>query len=176
MSNQSVRLHVEKAAVPTLTGPKLQAARTAWVTLAILAVVTLVAALPGYAAKFAGQLGFSSGAELLSGSHFFAAASGVASLASALLSLGLSALLFRTKFREPVAALLSFFLLFFGIVLGGPLEFATTHWLAACPADCPAAAFSQRPFCARMVALAAAAGFALERVCVVAGALRRGQI
>lgn len=131
MGEQTLKMPVEKTAVATLSGVWLQAAQVVWIALAVMALVALVAALPGYAAKFGGQLGHATGSELPPGSRFFATASGIASLASTLLSLGLSTLLFRRKFSEPMAALLSFFLLFYGIVFGGPLEFAADFWLGS---------------------------------------------
>lgn len=106
-------------------------AQIVWGIFAVLAIAIIIAALPGYAAKFGGQLSHATGTNQLPGAHFFAAASGVASLVSAFISLGLSAVLFRQKFNEPIAMLLSFFLLFYGIVLGGPLEFAAASWLGS---------------------------------------------
>lgn len=130
MSEQTLTLPVEKTA-PTLSGVWLHVARVSWAVLAVAALVIFVAALPGYAAKFGGQLGHATGTAQPPGARFFAAASGVASLASALLSISLSALLFRRKFGEPVAALLAVFLLLYGIIFAGPLEFAASHWLGS---------------------------------------------
>lgn len=114
-----------------LSGAWLQLARLTWLILAVVAIGILVAAFPGYAAKFGGQLSLARGSDLPPGAAFFAAASGAASLASALLSLGLSALLFRRRLNEPVAALLSLFLLIYAFVMSGPLEFASAHWLGS---------------------------------------------
>ena len=120
-----------EAIAPKLKGAWLQAARAAWIVLAMAAGGILIAAIPGYAAKFGGQLAHVTGSELPPGAHFFAAASGVASLVSALISIGLSALLFRRKFTEPMAAFLSLFLLGYGTAMSGPLEFASEHWLGS---------------------------------------------
>lgn len=109
----------------------LHLGRVSWVITALVMLAILMASFPSYVAKFGGQLQHATGEYLPPGSHFFAAASGVASLVSALLSIGLSALLFRRKFREPIAALLSFILLLYGIVMSGPLEFASAYWLGS---------------------------------------------
>ncbi|MFW5942545.1 MAG: histidine kinase [Chloroflexota bacterium] len=109
----------------------LRLARIGWVTTAIMVVIVLIASSPSYVAKFGGQLQHATGGDLPPGSHFFAAASAVASLVSALITIALSLLLFRRKFREPIAALLSFILLLYGIVMSGPLEFASAYWLGS---------------------------------------------
>jgi len=117
---------LEHPAVETKLDEKwLRAARVGWILLTVLALLILLASLPGYATKFQGQLAHVTGNDTPPGAHFFAAASGVASLASALLSIGLAALLFRHKFTEPMAALLSYFLLIYGVVMAGPLEHAS---------------------------------------------------
>lgn len=124
-STQSVTIAPEletNSSSPSLVGKWLRAARIGWVVLAILAVCILMASLPGYATKFQGQLAHVTGNETPPGAQFFAAASGVASLASALLSIGLATLLFRNKFSEPMTALVSYFLLIYGISMAGPLE------------------------------------------------------
>lgn len=125
-----------EAAAPQLAGAWLRAARAGWFVLAIAGFGVLLTAIPGYAAKFGGQLDHVRGAETPLGAHFFAAASGVASLASALLSLGMSALLYCRKFTERIAALVSFFLLIYGVLMAGPLELASARWLgSAAPAQ-----------------------------------------
>ena len=136
MSEQSVKLRKETISDPaagTFTqgaGPRLSrrwllVARAVWVILAIVAVAILVAALPHYAARFLdGQLSFGNMHRSAPGAPFFAAAGAIASLISALISLGLSALLFRHRFNEPIAILLTFFLLGYGVVMSGPFEFA----------------------------------------------------
>lgn len=119
------------AALPRLSGYWLQVAWAGWIVLAIAAFGVLIASIPGYAAKFGGQLDHVIGGELPPGAHFFAAASGAASLAAALLSIGLATLLFRRRFTEPVAVLLSFFLLAYGVAMAGPLEVAGAYWLGS---------------------------------------------
>jgi signal transduction histidine kinase len=100
----------------------IRVARVAWYLLGLAALGVLLASLPGYATKFQGQLAHVTGGKTPPGAHFFAAASGVASLASALLSIGLAILLFRRKFTEPIGILVSYFLLIYGAIMAGPLE------------------------------------------------------
>ncbi|MFQ5407285.1 MAG: sensor histidine kinase, partial [Anaerolineales bacterium] len=112
-----------------LSGGWLRAARVGWVILGVAALGILLTSLPGYALKFSGQLGHVPSANPTTSVRFFAAAGGLASLASAALSLGLSWTLFRRKFEEPAAAALSYYLLVYGIVLAGPLESWWTRWV-----------------------------------------------
>jgi len=97
-------------------------ARIGWILLAILSLVILVGSFPGYLLKFRGQLSHINQSEMIPGAHFFAAASGVASLSSALLSMGLAALIYRRRFSEPMTVLVSYFLLIYALVMSGPLE------------------------------------------------------
>jgi signal transduction histidine kinase len=108
--------------VTRLQGFWLRLARVAWYLLGLAVLGVLLASLPGYATKFQGQLAHVTGSEIPPGAHFFAAASGVASLVSALLSIGLAILLFRHKFTEPIGILVSYYLLIYGAVMAGPLE------------------------------------------------------
>ncbi|MDO9087185.1 MAG: sensor histidine kinase [Anaerolineaceae bacterium] len=107
---------------PKMDGKWIRIARIGWIILAIFSLVILVGSFPGYLAKFRGQLGHINESEIIPGAQFFAAASGVASLVSALLSMGLAALLFRRKFSEPMTVIVSYFLLIFAFVMSGPLE------------------------------------------------------
>lgn len=97
-------------------------ARIGWILFAIIAAFILIGSLPGYWSRWQGQFSHSNGYESPPGAHMFAIAGGIASLASAMLSIGLSTLLFRRKFSDPVAMLVSYFLLIYGIVMAGPLE------------------------------------------------------
>jgi signal transduction histidine kinase len=115
--------------LPRLTGAWLRAARAGWMVLALAALGILLSSLPGYVQEFGshfGQLpveGQSTGAAILS------VLSGLASLASAGLSLALAAIFFRRRFAEPVAATLSVYLLLYAVVMAGPLEVWSSYWL-----------------------------------------------
>lgn len=119
----------EASALPHLAGGWLWAARVGWITLAVISLGILITSLPAYALRFAGELAHGIPAPFSTSSRFFAAASGMTSLASALISLGLSWMLFRRRSAEPAAMALSFFLLFYGIVMAGPLEGWMSYWL-----------------------------------------------
>lgn len=118
------------SAKPLLSGVWLKIAQAGWITFAVLAFVFMVLSLPGYLPRFQGQLAHLTGSVIPPGAYFFAAASGIASLAAAILSIGLATLIFRKKFFEPMAAFLSYFLLIYGIVLAGPLEHASVAFPA----------------------------------------------
>jgi len=127
MSQQAQATIAESSPEQSRTASRLQGfwlrlARIAWYLLGLAVLGVLLASLPGYATKFQGQLAHVTGSETPPGVHFFAAASGVASLASALLSIGLAILLFRRKFTEPIGILVSYYLLIYGAVMAGPLE------------------------------------------------------
>ena len=97
-------------------------ARIAWIIVAMIAVIILIASLPGYWARWQGEISHISVSGNQPGIRIFAIAGGIASLSSALLSISLAFLLFRRKFSEPIAILVSFFLMIYGIVMAGPLE------------------------------------------------------
>jgi signal transduction histidine kinase len=115
-------------AVPRLSGRWLRLARVGWVILAVAAVGILLTSLPGYIQHFGGQLSHVSGDNQSTGGAVLVALSGLASLASALLSLGLATVFFRRRFADPVAAALSFYLLLYAVVMAGPLEAWTVYW------------------------------------------------
>jgi hypothetical protein len=89
-----------------------------WLTL-VIGVAILLAALPTYALYFQGvnvlipELPASP----------FAILSGLASLATVATCLALALLLYRRKRWEPMALFVSFYLIAYGIVMAGPLEF-----------------------------------------------------
>jgi signal transduction histidine kinase len=118
----------ERTAEPRLTGRWLVAARVGWIVLALAALVILLTSLPGYVQEFGGGLGHISSDGQSTGITILSVLSGLASLASALLSLTLAALFFRRRFAEPVAAALSFYLLAYAVVMAGPLEAWSTYW------------------------------------------------
>jgi signal transduction histidine kinase len=116
------------AAVPRLTGRWLRLAQVAWIVLALAALAILLTSLPGYAQSLQGQLGHISGGDQSLGVTLLAVLSGLASLASALLSLTLATVFFRRRFSEPAAAALSFYLVTYAVVMAGPLETWSTYW------------------------------------------------
>jgi signal transduction histidine kinase len=133
MSVQSQKLNNEivSANIGTnhLSGDLLRAARVVWIILALVALVILLTSLPGYTSRFTGELDHLPSAPSTTTTSFFAVAGAVASLASALLSIVLALILFRLKFEEPVAAALTYYLLFYGIVMAGPLERWGSYWI-----------------------------------------------
>jgi signal transduction histidine kinase len=118
----------EGTADPQLSGKWLTVARVGWLILALVALFILVTSLPGYALRLSGQAGHVWVDNRSTSAAVFAALSVLASLASALLSLGLAAMLFRRRFEDPTAAALSFFLLLYGVVMAGPLEAWSIYW------------------------------------------------
>lgn len=115
-------------ALPRLTGKGLLAARVAWIALALAVLAILLTSLPGYVQEFGAGLGHISPDSQSTGATVMAILSGLASLASALLSLTLAAIFFRRRFAEPVAAALSFYLLLYAVVMAGPLEAWSIYW------------------------------------------------
>jgi len=114
---------------PRLTGAWLRAARGGWIFLALLALGILFTSLPGYVQEFGRQFGQLPVASQSTGAAILIALSGLASLASAGLSLALAAIFFRRRFAEPVAATLSVYLLLYAVVMAGPLEVWSIYWL-----------------------------------------------
>jgi signal transduction histidine kinase len=97
-------------------------ARIGWIIFAIFAALILIGSLPGYLSVWQGQYGHNIGSESPPSTHLFAIAGGIASLSSAILSIGLATLLFRRKFSDPIAILVSYFLIVYAVVMSGPLE------------------------------------------------------
>lgn len=127
IASQEMRMAV--TAVPRLSGNWLKIGRAAWVILAALALLILITSLPGYARIFSGELAHIAAEDQNRVTAVFAILSGMASLASALLSMGLATVFFQRRFRETVAAALAFYLLFYAIVMSGPLEMWSINWL-----------------------------------------------
>ncbi len=99
---------------------RLRWTRAGWIVTAAIAVSLLVAAAPGYALSLRGQDPLTAGVETFNGFRLF---SGVASLLSAVLCLSLAFLLFLRKRDDSMALFVSFYLLAYGTVLAGPLEY-----------------------------------------------------
>jgi signal transduction histidine kinase len=101
----------------------LALAHAVWVISAAVALLVFLAAIPlGYALLFSGTPAdppIDAPGWYVS---VLAFANGLASMLVALVSLGLAALLFWKRRDEPIALLVSFYLLAYGIVMAGPLE------------------------------------------------------
>ncbi len=119
----------QETAVPRLAGGWLKTARIAWVLLALLMATILLTSLPGYGQTLSGELAHISPQNQSNVTAVFAFLSGMASLATALLSFVLALLFFRHRFTESVAAGLSFYLLLYAVVMAGPLEQWSAYWL-----------------------------------------------
>jgi signal transduction histidine kinase len=104
------------------------AARILWICLAVAALGILIASLPGYLPRFNGQLAHVPGGQMTAVDRVYAMASGIASLASAFLSLVLAWLLYRQRFDKPLPAALSAYLLVYAVVMAGPLEHLGSFW------------------------------------------------
>ena len=115
--------------LPQLTGTWLRAARAGWILLALLALAILFSSLPGYLQEFGRQFSRLPVESQSTGAAILLALSGLASLASAGLSLALAAIFFRRRFAEPVAVTLSVYLLLYAVVMAGPLEVWSIYWL-----------------------------------------------
>ncbi|MGD8598626.1 MAG: GAF domain-containing sensor histidine kinase [Anaerolineae bacterium] len=120
---------IEGTDLPRLTGTWLRAARVGWILLALLALAILFTSLPGYAQEFGRQFGRLPVESQSTGAAILLALSGLASLASAGLSLALATIFFRRRFAEPIAATLSVYLLLYAAVMAGPLEVWSSYWL-----------------------------------------------
>jgi hypothetical protein len=121
-------LATQTTAVPHLIGAWLRLARVGWVVLAVAALAILVTSLPGYALRLSGEVSHVSTQVRTTSTVVFSTLNGMASLASALLSLGLSWMFFRRRFEETAAVALAFYLLIYAIVMAGPLEHWSTYW------------------------------------------------
>ena len=99
---------------------------TCWWLLLAGGIVLLVLALPGYFLDWIPELLTNSLTPALRRLHTLASIT--ASLFCVLLSFGLATLLFLRRRREGIALFISFFLLLYGAVLGGPLEVAAKFW------------------------------------------------
>lgn len=122
-------ISTETTAVPLLSGNWLKVARAAWIILAVLTGFILLTSLPAYMETFNGELAHVTEQNQDGVTAVFAALSGVASLATALLSYGLAVLFFRRRFAEPVAAGLAFYLLLYAVIMAGPMEHWGSYWL-----------------------------------------------
>jgi len=97
----------------------MKLAQAAWIVAALLALGVLLASLTGYSIWLRGESPITPGPDRVSG---FYVLSGLTSLASALLCLGMAFLLFKQKRHDAMALYVSFYVLTYGIVMSGPLE------------------------------------------------------
>ncbi|MFP3853938.1 MAG: histidine kinase [Anaerolineales bacterium] len=118
----------QSTSAPKLSGWTLRALRAGWLLLAVVGLAIILTSLPGYSGRLAGELFHVPSDQAGSGSPL-GVASGIASLASTALSFSLAVLLFRRRFEEPAAAVLSFYLVIYSVVLAGPWEHWETVWL-----------------------------------------------
>ncbi|MDX1417201.1 MAG: GAF domain-containing sensor histidine kinase [Candidatus Promineifilaceae bacterium] len=134
MSSEQARLNISGSendtitAVPHLKGKWLLLARMGWIILALCALAIFISSLPGYARDFVDFFTHTFSETQPAGIVVFAVVSALASLASALISFTLSTVLFRSRFEEPVAASLAFYLLIYSVVMAGPLEAWNSYW------------------------------------------------
>ncbi len=131
VQSQNLKEEIVSGYIPAtrLRGSLLRAARVGWIILALVALVILLTSLPGYARSSIGELDHVPSTPTTNTTSFFAVASVVASLASAVLSIGLAGILFRLKFEQPAAAALAYYLLVYGVVMAGPMERWGSYWI-----------------------------------------------
>jgi len=94
-------------------------AQAVWIVAAAVAAGVFLASLTGYSVWLRGESPITPGPDRVSG---FYVLSGLTSLASALLCLGMAFLLFKQKRHDGMALYVSFYVLAYGIVMSGPLE------------------------------------------------------
>jgi len=110
-----------------LEGTWLQAAKASWIILALLALILLITSLPGYFDRISS--GLPGHGPRTTVNIPLQIVNTIMSLMSAGLSLWLSLLLFRRRFNNQAVAAVSFYLLLYGVILTGPLEVWSKHWL-----------------------------------------------
>ena len=104
-----------------------KAARIAWFFLAVITLVFLIAAVPGYLSGFpySDALTFEVSAELILTTQII---SSLASFGGALLSIGLAGLLFFRRPQDMMALFISYYLLLYALVMTGLLEAFLIYW------------------------------------------------
>lgn len=108
---------------------RFKLARIIWIVLAALAVAVFLTSLPGYFRQADEHLHLIGVRQPPTGILFLLVGSGLASLAAALMSMGLAFLLFRHPWNEPMVPFLAFYLLAYSVVMAGPLEMWSLAWL-----------------------------------------------
>jgi hypothetical protein len=106
---------------PTLSPTSWWIARIFWFFVMTLGIIVLILVFPKYLAGWPVILvepGFDDSPQIF----IYQLIASLASFSCALLSLGLALILFIRRGRERMALFVSFYLIFYGIVMGGPLE------------------------------------------------------
>jgi signal transduction histidine kinase len=133
-ADMGVEINNAESTWPALHGRLHTAVRILWIGWAIVALGIFVASLPAYLGgmtphsanpEATGQ--FAAGQSTLV-TQSIDAASAVASITAAIVSLGLATLLFLRKSNDGMAMFVSFLMLTYGIVLAGPLERLGLIW------------------------------------------------
>lgn len=101
-----------------------QVVRLAWIIGAVIASVTILASLPGYLLGFPVNTPVQASAEAMSAFRWIGI---ITSLTVAVVSLFLSAVLIWRKPNERMAVFVSFYLVVYGPVMGGPLEALSSY-------------------------------------------------
>lgn len=105
-------------------------ARAGWYFAATVAIGILLTSLPGYLLWV--RSGLPGHGPVTDTSQFYITLhtfTSIISLASSVLSIILSVVLFRHKFSNPAVAAVSFYLLIYGIVMAGPMEAWGLYWV-----------------------------------------------
>lgn len=125
------RMASKRSAVPIDPAgvPSLQLARVGWVVLAVVAVVVLLLAIPGYAVRrpmgtLSTHLVYNP-APLILGIHRLNLAAGFISV---LLSYALGLFLFRKRADDRMALFMAYYLVLHGLLFGGAVEMLEPLW------------------------------------------------
>jgi signal transduction histidine kinase len=102
-------------------------AKIGWIILMLVALILLITSLPGYYDQI--KSGVPGHGPETTRNVPLQIVTTIMSLVSAGLSLWLSLLLFRRRFNNPAVAVVSLYLLIYGVILTGPLEVWCKYWL-----------------------------------------------
>ena len=103
--------------------------RAIWILLALAALVMFFTSLPGYALSLSLGVSHAPSIDTSIGTMILNILKALASISSVLLSFTLAGLLFWRRFDELMSALISFYLLLYGIVMAGVLEHWAYYWI-----------------------------------------------
>jgi signal transduction histidine kinase len=104
-------------------------ARIAWILLAIAALAMFITSLPGYVDNTSQDFTHLPATDPSITNQIFHVLKIIASLSSVLISFTLAGFLFIRRFDELMSALISYYLLIYGVVMAGVLEVWTAYWL-----------------------------------------------